>query len=110
MSKLIKASLLVIIQMNYSYEELIDMIDVLGESERNSNFMHSDSWQKSTEAGNLRKYKVDGLSEQKVLNMKERAEKAITGEDKTFMVLANVVEHPHTSTTKISRQFDVSQI
>ena len=53
---------------------------------------------------------MDGLSEQKALNMKEKAEKAITVDDKTFMVLASVVEHPHTSTTKISRQLDVSQI
>lgn len=109
-----EASLFVIIKMNYFHEELIEMIYILGESERNS-FLASRLYaQRYPDRRHPKPEAFESVKERfertgSIKYEKKERTKPITGEENEIMVLTSIVEDPHTSTRKVSRQLNISQ-
>jgi Helix-turn-helix domain (DUF4817) len=100
--------------MNFSQEELIDMVYFLGAGDRNP-FLASRMYaQQFPERRHPRIEAFQKLQEKfertgQVKYEKKDREKRVTQEENELSVLLKVVENPHTSTRKISNELIVSQ-
>lgn len=100
--------------MDYTQEELIDMVYALGEGERNpllASRIYAQRFplcrhptQKSFNKLKQRFERTGGVRYEK-----SEREKPSTNEENEFLVLTSVVENPHASTREISNEVGISQ-
>lgn len=97
--------------MDFSQEELTDMVYALGEGERNYLLASRIYAQRFPERRHPHPRCFEKLRErfERTGHVQYEKRERTSNEENEFMVVASVVEDPHTSTRTISRELDVSQ-
>lgn len=100
--------------MNFSNEELIDMAFILGESQRNcllASRIYAVRYpnRRHPHFSAFEKLKARFLSDGSVKYKCHVRPKTVVTEENEVRILEAIVDDPHTSTRKISKNFDISR-
>lgn len=101
--------------MNFSKEELVDMVYCLGECERNCLLASRVYRQRYPERRKIQVYSFEKLKERfensgnVAYPLKKMFNRPVMNEENEFLVLASIQENPHLSTRQLSRETAISK-